>query len=266
MIEGIVNGTTYDIGQTLSINISAKTGFVIKSVTWEGETQAITDNKYFVANLTVTSNATISVVYEAEHYASTVINNSSQGTITGINNGSNYEYGTSLNITITAKDEYKIKSITLNGNNISITNSSVMTITHVVDSEINISVVYEKETTSCRVTLQNNNSRGTVTGVTSTNYDKNTKLTITVVAKDGYEIKSIKFGGKNIRVSNPGKTSFTETLTEDVTIQITYQEVEQSSESGSGCSMSMNAPYVGVIALVLAITGLVALKLVKKEN
>lgn len=272
-ITGVSDGSSYEDGDELTITITAKEDYKIKSIKLNDGFLTITNSKVMTFTHIVTNETTLQVEYEEEVklYAVTVNDEPSKGSVTGVVGGALYEDGTKLTIGVIANEGYVIKNIKVNGNTVTVTNSKAMTFTHTVTNETILQVEYEEEVKSYTVTVINDDSQGSISGVENKTYTEGTVLDIKVSAKDGYTIKSIVFGSKEIKFSSPVEISFSEKVNAEVTIVVIYEkEVVQeqpSADNGGGCGCGSSIGGVSTIALSLIALACASVLIFKrKEN
>ncbi|MBQ9103664.1 MAG: metallophosphoesterase [Clostridia bacterium] len=157
-------------------------------------------------------------------YAVTVTNDTNKGDITGVATQS-YNAGTALNITITPKLGYEIKSVTWNGNSETVT-ATGMTLNKTVNSICTLVVEYEATVNTYNLTITNNNAQGTVSGVTAGEYADGTSFNITVTPETGYKISSVTWGSDSITVSNALGFSFSKTVTAETELIVAYEKID----------------------------------------
>ena len=235
----ITAGASHNEGTAYSVEISAKAGYIIASVMVNG-TEMLTGNvATYTATGTLTENTTIDITYLSTRVQAIVTYNNVMGYITGISNGTKYDIGNSLNITITPNSGYRIKSVKWNGMNETITSATGMTLSkEVTDAGLTLVVDFESTVESYQITL-NNGAYGTIDGVTDgESKQAGDVVNFTVTANSGYVIASVKVNGVSPSgfVANATSGSYSTTITTDTEIIVTYapESTSGGGEGGSG--------------------------------
>lgn len=139
-ISGISEGTNEDINY--NVIVSAKDGFVIDKVLWNGVNLVTEQVKTFNFSKLLNEDATLEVEYVMEYFNVNITNNSTRGTITGISTGSqaskNYE------ITITANQGYFVSRVIWNGQIIYAGDVETYNLTKFLDQDSTLIVEYKK--------------------------------------------------------------------------------------------------------------------------
>ncbi len=283
-IGGISNGE-YEVDQVLPITITANEHYHIKSVTFNGQTVAFgSNNKVATFNYTVSESGTFKVEYEIDKVTLNVTNSSGKITVTGIENGQ-VDYGTNLTIVITAKQGAKITSITYNGASVTIINENTMTLNKTATE--NITLVVNGESKKFTVSVNNDDIKGTVTGVPSEEIEYDKYVNVTVTAKTGYKIISVSYNEEEITVGNEISFTFGKQVKEDALITVTYAQIEDEENDNppvnppidpsedpelpetptnkdGGCGSSIAG--VSVIGLIAMAISLVVIFIKRKQN
>ena len=181
---------------------------------WDSTISVVKGAKTYVATYTETPIT----------YAVTVTNDDNKGTISGVASQS-YNAGTVLNINITPKTGYEIKSVTWNGSAETVT-ATGMTLNKTITDISSLVVEYEATANTYSLTINNNNSQGIITGVTAGEYVEGTPFNISITAETGYKIVSVSWGSDSVVVSNELGFSFNKNLTANTQLTVTYAKIE----------------------------------------
>lgn len=227
--QGTVNanftsGSTYEQGKSMNAVISAKTGYKISSVKWNGVEKLTGKVTSYTLSETLTQNSSLVVTYVAT-VTSNVSFDSAKGSVSGITTGQTLYVGENVYISVTALDGYKIKSIYWNGSYISITNTSSMYLYKTITTAgANLSVVYEEDINYYNLTLIGDTSKGTFLNfVDGAIVEEGDSLPITITANTNYVIASVKWNGVPQTITDNKTISFTKTITQDVVLEVEFK-------------------------------------------
>ncbi len=280
-ITGVTNNSAHQEGSIVSnIVITAKTGYDIASITVNGAPISVSNANSVTFNQMIMMDTVIAVTYEAEKYLASISANNA--TVVGLENGRQYDYGYSCVVGVSANAGYKITSVKLNGVDVTITDDRAVTFNVTVTEAVMIEVstaVIEITPNTFKVTVTNDSAKGSINGVVDGQYyAKDASLNITVIANDGYVIKSVTWGTESIAVINKNGITFTKLVSQDVRLVIEYEEVNNATpdtpsvdngnvdNESKGCGSSVMVSYVGIIALLVAGVCLSVKKFNKKED
>ena len=174
------------------------------------------------------------VSYERAPCVVTIINDNTQGEVTGISNGDEIKVGGSISVTISPKEHYKIAMVTFGGKRIVVTNEKGFSFVATVNESASLVVVYSPVLYSVSVqtavegdgdvSTEGANSLGQITVVENGGlYEYGTVITVVVTPNVACEVTivSITVNGKSLQV-NPQGTTFSITVEEVNQIVITY--------------------------------------------
>lgn len=219
-VSGITTGE-YEENSSVSVTVKANVGYYIDSITWNGSAVNVTNDSQMTFSKTIT--ATTDLVVVAKPLPNYMINiESANAVITGITAGS-YQKGASFNVTVTAQKGYLIKSISWNGQEISVTNNQTQTfdITLSADSTLKVETE-EKVPENFVVTIDKQNV--TITGITASTYLEGTVCNVFVQADKGYVLSKVLLNNQPLTIINDETMSFSVTITENVTLKIVATE------------------------------------------
>ncbi len=270
--NGTVTGITageHENGTQFTVTITPSTGYKILSAKWNGIDITEFNSAGFTFTKTLTENGTLSIVYEKQAF-NTYLQNTTLGQVSGFNE-SIYEYGAILTVTITPNNGCAIESVKVNNQPIDITDVFGFTFNVTITQETTLFVSYTQITYSVAVTFDQ--EKGSVIGVKNNyDYQANTSLNITIQAKAGYKISSIKWNGVNETVSNKTTVVLSKTLTDNATLDVKFvvdrsqQEEQPASTESSGCGASLSVGGTAILGAVALLTaGVITLKK-KKDN
>ncbi len=291
--QGTVTGLTnpYLSGDSANISITAKLGYFISSITYDGGAISVTDQNAMTVNVQVTKNAQLVITYGqvsgTPSYQISLINDNTKGIVTGVTNGMTILEGSSLSFSVNALSGYYVQSVTYNGASLGVsanatsfayTINSINSTGDLVVTYAEILVVTPPSTYTVNVIVDG--TKGYVTGVTSgVNYNENTVLDqIKVVARDGYEILSIKWNNVSETITNKTQVTLSaKTITEDCTLIVTFERIDNPNEEpepttpntnveSKGCSSSVSISAIPAIFVLAIVAMIICIKKSKKEN
>lgn len=186
-------------------------------------------------------------------------NDAEKGLILGADSNSYFEYNSDLKLTVKAKEGYKISSVKWNGQNQALPTDAVLYSFNVLKTDDDsLSVTYQTDSRPYYdVTLTNDDNKGSVTGLSTGRY-VNAQHNVTVKAKEGYRIASVKWNGQNLQVTND--TEFTFTIMVDAPAQLTIEYVNEGA--------NLLAIILGAVGgtLVLIGAGVVSFIIIKRRK
>ena len=216
----------YPIGTEVTLTVTPDSGYRVKSATMDGEAVTLTDGKF---TFTLTENCIFSVEFEEipATNATVTVNCGEHGTVTPAT--ADYPIGTEVTLTVTPDSGYRVKSTTLDGNAVTLTDGKY-TFTLTADCEFGVEFE-EIPATNATVTV-NCGEHGTVTPATA-DYPINTEVTLTVTPDSGYRVKSATMDDKDVTLTD-GKYTFT--LTADCEFSVEFQKKPTGGSSSGGQS------------------------------
>ena len=242
VIRGKTSSFTVIEGTSATISFSPDDGYRIKNVTVNNAdvTSSVSNNSYTISNISSDTNVEVEfeVIPPTTYTLSiTATGNGSasyDGTIIrGKTSSFTVTEGTSVTISFTPDDDYRIKSVTINGADVtsSVSNNSY-TVSN-ISSDTAVEVEFEAippTTYTLSITATGN---GTVTyddtdvrGKTSSfTVIKGTSATITFEPDDGYRIKSVMVNNSDVtsRVSNDSYTI--SSINGETTVEVEFEAI-----------------------------------------
>ncbi len=214
----------YEEGTVVMLTVTPDSGYRVKSVTLDGKAVTLTNGKY---TFKVTANCTFEAEFEAipaDRYTVTV-KCGEHGAVTPVT--ADYESGTEVTLTVTPDSGYRVKSVTLDGKAVTLTNGKYtfkVTANCTFEAEFE-AIPAEKYTVTVKC-----GEHGTVTPGTS-EYEEGTVVTLTVTPDSGYRVKSVTLNGNQVTLTD-GKFAFT--VSADCTFEAVFQKVSGGSGSSGG--------------------------------
>ena len=254
----------YEAGETLTFTVTPVEGATLKEVRFNG--RVITaDAGVYTVTVAATDNL-IEAVYN-ETYVFVVMNDDEKGTVAAVGAfNARYEAGAKVSFTVTAIGENAVKEVRFNGRIVNIS-EGVYTITIVPTVNL-VEVVYQEpvsqvpltpeNSAALKLTIVNDNTKGTLKGSFDASDAKNVKVTFTVTAIGENKVVEVKLNGRKIEAAD-GVYTVTVTTTENAGISriCGYQ---YPSAGGFGCAASAAS-----IVAFLPLCGLAFLKKRKED-
>ena len=190
----------YESGTEVTLTVNPDSGYRVKSVTLDGKAVTLTNGKY---TFKVTANCTFEAEFEeipADRYTVTV-KCGEHGTVTP--GTADYESGTEVTLTVTPDSGYRVKSVTLDGKAVTLTNGKY---TFKVTANCTFEAEFEAIPADRYTVTVKCGEHGAVTPGTA-DYESGTEVTLTVTPDSGYRVKSVTLDGKAVTLTN-GKYTF----------------------------------------------------------
>ncbi len=157
------------------------------------------------------------------------VNSGANGTVTP--GTKSYVSGTEVTLTVTPDSGYQVKSVTMDGKEIALTDGRY---TFTVTANCTFAAEFEKIPANSFMVTVNSGANGTVTPGTKS-YESGAEVTLTVTPDSGYQVKSVTMDGKKVTLTN-GKYTFT------VTADCTFAAEFEKKSSGGGISGGYTRP------------------------
>ena len=159
-----------------------------------------------------------------EIYGAHVVSVSGENvSVSGVNSGSEYDYGTNLNIVITADTGYELTSVILDGVEVSITDNKQLTLPLTVKKAHSVVIVANLSKHLITISGNNITTNGLANGGEYT-YGESANITINALSQ--YRITSITINGVNQTITNEKSFSYSVLITEDHDIVITTEIIK----------------------------------------
>ena len=236
-IKSKTSSFTVNEGTKATISFTPDNGYRIKSVKANNKdmTSSVSNNQYTV---TVNSDTTVEVEFEAIPVTTYTLSikttgngSASYGGESIRNNTKSYTLnsGTSVSVTFTPDNGYRIKDVEVNGGSVILGSNNSYTMT--INSNTTIEVVFEKipETpTTYKLTISSSGNgvaiyNGENIRQTSKNYtlDEDTYVTITFTPDEGYQIENVKVNGSNIGT----ESSYSTKINANTTVEVVFEAI-----------------------------------------
>ena len=225
---------TYADGDTVTLTVTADPGYYVKSTELNGTAVSLnSDNEYV---FTIESDSTFTAEFAEippDSYVVTV-NCGEHGAVTP--GTADYESGTEVTLTVTPDSGYRVKSVTLDGKAVTLTNGKY---TFKVTANCTFEAEFEAIPADRYTVTVKCGEHGTVTPGTA-DYESGTEVTLTVTPDSGYRVKSVTLDGKAVTLTN-GKYTFK--VTANCTFEAEFVKKGGSSggTGGSGGSSGGSA-------------------------
>ena len=201
---------------------------IVKKVNGVNANYNSDEQKYISGYFRVNKDTVITAEYEIPATSATVtVNCGEHGTVTPAT--AEYPIGTSVTLTVTPDEGYRVKSAQLDGNAVTLTNG---TYTFTVTADCVFAAEFEEIPAGSATVTVNCGANGTVTPSTS-EYPIGTEVTLTVTPDKGYQVKSAALDGKDVKLTD-GKYTFT--LTADCEFSVEFQKKPTGGSSSGGHS------------------------------
>ncbi len=230
-ITGFENGQAYDANSSLSITITAKTGYEIASIFWNDQSVSVTNKSTMTFSKTVTGNSTVMATFTTKNVVSgpmLTLEVGNGGTVTGVTNGGVYTRGTMLNATITPQAGYVIQSITWGGEPQTITNANGMVFKPIITSDKLLQVTFAEKMVN--VTLTYDHAKGSVSGIVA-GLNKVDSYNVTISPNQGYLINKVWVNGIAVTVTSENGFSFERSVDADTSIEVTFKSINAGSQA-----------------------------------
>ena len=227
-------GGTYANGDTVTLTVTADPGYYVKSTELNCAAVSLnSDNEYV---FTIESDSTFTAEFAEippDSYVVTV-NCEEHGTVAP--GTADYESGTEVTLTVTPDSGYRVKSVTLDGKAVTLTNGKY---TFKVTANCTFEAEFEAIPADRYTVTVKCGEHGTVTPGTA-DYESGTEVTLTVTPDSGYRVKSVTLDGKAVTLTN-GKYTFK--VTANCTFEAEFVKKGGSSggTGGSGGSSGGSA-------------------------
>ena len=255
---------TYTEGTEVVISAVADGGYRIKSVTLDGAAVKLTDGKYTIKS--ITANCTFAVEFEEIPTYTVTVTANNGGTVTAetaaLAGKPDYTYteGTDVVISALAADGYRIKSVTLDGAAVKLTDGkyTIKSIT----ANCTFAVEFEEiPTYEVKISCGEHGTYTTDYTGALTAVREGTVIKFTTTPDSGYALKKATVNGDRVKASASG---FSVTITGPTEIEITFGK--SSSGGGGGSSnrpsadtdVSARQPYIKASSSVKGWTDIAA--------
>ena len=225
------------------MTITPDTGYKLKFVKLNGKdvTSGVVNNQYTISN--ITSDTTLEVEFERITYSLT-IKATGNGTVTyaetavrGKSSAFTISYGNNATISIVPDDGYRIKSVKLNGTDITSTvKNNQYTITDIT-TNTTIEVVFEQIPNYTISIVSEGNGKVTYGSSIIRNQSKEftikegNSISISFTADSGYRLASVKVNGENKTAQVMNNQLTIENVSVDMTIEVVFEVIPPTTYS-----------------------------------
>ena len=222
----------YIEGAEVTLTVTPDEGYQVKSVTLNGTAVELTNGTY---TFTITEDSVFAAEFE-EIPAGNVMLTVTSGEGGKVTSGTaSYAKGAEVTLTVTPDAGYQVKSVTLNGNTVELTNG---TYTFTITEESVFAAEFEKLPVENVMLTVTSGEGGKVTPGTAS-YAEGAEVTLTVTPDTGYQVKSVTLNGNAVELTN-GKYTFT--ITENSTFEAVFKKKTTSGISGGSSGGGYTRP------------------------
>ena len=213
------NTAEYVEGSEVTLTVTPDEGYQVKSVTLNGTAVELINGKY---TFTITQNSVFDVEFEEipAGYKMLTINCGEGGKVTP--GTTSYAEGTEVTLTVTPDTGYQVKSVTLNGTAVELTNGKY---TFTITQDSVFAAEFEKIPAGNVILTVNCGGGGKVTPRTAS-YAEGTEVTLTVTPDEGYQVKSVTLNGTAVELING---MYTFTITQDSVFAAEFEKIPGSN-------------------------------------
>ena len=198
----------------------------VKSVNGVNANYNSDEQKYISGYFRIDKDTVITAAYEIPATSATVtVNCGEHGTVTPAT--AEYPIGTSVTLTVTPDEGYRVKSAALDGNAVTLTNGAY---TFTVTADCVFAAEFEEIPAGSATVTVNCGEHGTVTPATA-DYAIGTSVTLTVTPDSGYRVKSAQLDGNAVTLTNG---TYTFTVTADCVFSVEFEKKPTGGNSGGG--------------------------------
>ena len=214
-IRSKISSFTVNQGSSATITFSPDNGYRIKSVKVNNSTVSVSNNQYTISS--INANTSVSVEFEAIPVTTYTLSITASGngsvsysgtTIRSKTSSFSVNAGSSVTITFSPDNGYRIKSVKVNNTTVSVSNNQY-TISS-INANTTVSVEFEAipvMTYTLSISVSGNGSASysgnTIRSKTSSfNVNAGVSATITFSPDNGYRIKSVKVNNTTVSISN----------------------------------------------------------------
>ena len=214
----------YPIGTSVTLTVTPDEGYRVKSAQLDGNAVTLTNGAY---TFTVTADCVFAAEFEEipAGSATVTVNCGEHGTVTPAT--TDYAIGTSVTLTVTPDEGYRVKSAALDGNAATLTNG---TYTFTVTADCVFAAEFEEIPAGSATVTVNCGEHGTVTPATA-DYAIGTSVTLTITPDSGYRVKSAALDGNAVTLTNG---TYTFTVTADCVFSVEFEKKPTGGNSGGG--------------------------------
>ena len=247
-VRGKTSTFTLNEGSSATITFTPDAGYKIKSVKVNGTdvTSSLSSNEYTVSS--ISKNTSVEVEFEAITHTLSITsigNGSASYSETSVRSKTStftLNEGSSATITFTPDAGYKIKSVKVNGTDVTSTLSSNKYTVSSISENTSVEVEFEAITHTLSITSTGNGSASyeetTIRGKTSTfTLNEGSSATITFTPDEGNRIKSVKVDGTDVTSSLESNEYTVSNISSDANVEVVFEAITHTlaiTSIGSG--------------------------------
>ena len=231
-----------DEGTSATITFTPDTGYRIKSVKVNNidVTSSVSNNRYTISS--ISKNTSIEVEFEAIPPTTYTLSVKSIGNGSASYNGTTIRSktstftvneGSSATITFTPDTGYRMKSVKVNGTDVTSSVSNNKYTVSSISKNTSVEVVFEANTHTLSITSTGNGSASyngtTVRSKTSTfTVNEGSTATITFAPDNYYRIKTVKVNGNDVTSSLSNNQYTVSNITQDTTVEVEFEAIKHT--------------------------------------
>ncbi len=181
-------------GNDLTVSVVPEEGYQLKSFKVDGEDAQLTDGKYKFENV----EADHAITAEFEKKPITISVTKEHATVTTDKDINSYKYGDTVTLTVTAEEGYRILTVRVNGDTVTLTDGQYVIAE--AKGDITVAVIAAAIPTYTMTYTVTPNGGGTVT-VDAASVQEGGTATYTVTPAEGYRVKSVKYNNKAVELT-----------------------------------------------------------------
>lgn len=232
---------TIDKNASVSLKVTPDSGYQISSVTIDGKPEKVADLYGFEKNITVAADVIINVAFVKE-WVVTVTYNEESGKIETVSENTagsvTGKAGTSVSITATPNDNYRVSKVTVNGEDTVFDDNTYSHIGDIIkpykkeltaDKNYTIKIVFAP---TCFNVIYTSDKNGAVV-VKNAKVDYGEGTTAEITAEGDYNIEKVYVNSSEvpfIRTDNRTVEITIGNITEDKTVTVEYTPMEETGE------------------------------------
>ena len=242
-IRSKTSSFTVNEGSSATITFTPDAGYKIKSVKENGTdvTSSLSSNKYTVSS--ISGNTSVEVEFEAITHSLSITSTgngsaSYEGTsVRGETSTFTVNEGSSATITFTPDEGNRIKSVKVDGTDVTSSLSNNEYTVSNMNSDANVEVVFEAITHTLAITSTGSglaSYNGTTVSAMTSTFTVNEGLSVTVsfTPDNGYRIKEVKADGAVV-ASNISNYQYAASMLGDITLEVVFMEELASFTKGN---------------------------------
>ena len=231
---------TLDAGTAVTISLKANTGYYLSSLIVNGTdvTSSVVNNTYTISS--ITANTSIIATYKLQTY-SVALTVGKKGSVS-YNGGSAVsgttatyiaEHGSQAVLTITPNTGYRLKSLTVNGEEVPVSEVAETYTIRDITAALTISVEFEEIPATTYTLSLTSDANGSISygeqkvsgGTSSLSVAEGTNAVITISANEGYRLKSLTVDGTDVTSSVVNNSYTISNITANTTVSAVFTQI-----------------------------------------